>query len=70
MKLVTEEHREISSANEVIYQIKQQANISHLINLKQNYSIVIEELDRWQLLKENSSDNKIEQSLKQDIVEN
>jgi len=70
MNPITETYREISSANEVIYQIKQQSNASHLINLKKNYSIEIEELDRWQLSVENGSDNKLEQSLKQDVVEN
>lgn len=49
MTVITKNHRDISSTNEIVYQIKQQANISHLVNLKQHYSIVIEELERWQL---------------------
>lgn len=57
MKLITENYREISSVNNLVYQIKQQANISRLINLKQNYSIAIEELDRWQLTEKICSDN-------------
>lgn len=57
MKVITKSHREISSAQGITYQIKQLANISHLINLKQHYSITIEELDRWQLTEEISLDN-------------
>lgn len=65
LKVITQSHREIKSANEIVYQIKQQANISHLVNLKQHYSIAIEELERWQLSAENGSDKTLEQ----DIVE-
>jgi len=49
LNVITQNHREISSVNGVVYQIKQQANTSHLVNLKQHYSIAIEELERWQL---------------------
>ncbi len=59
MKVITKRHREISSAQGIIYQIKQQANISHLINLKQHYSITIAELERWQLTKESSANNNL-----------
>ena len=69
MTVITKNHREISSANEVVYQIKQQANISHLVNLKQNYSITIEELERWQLSQESTSEPKVEQGIKLDRVE-
>ncbi|MEI6895096.1 MAG: DUF3261 domain-containing protein [Colwellia sp.] len=49
IKLTTANIREISSLTGVIYQIKQHENISQLLNLKQDYSIVIEEIDRWQI---------------------
>jgi len=70
MTVITKNHREISSANEVVYQVKQQANISHLVNLKQNYSITVEELDRWQLSEQSYSEPKVEQGIKLDRVEN
>jgi len=60
MTIASNNHREISSTDEIIYQIKQQDNISHLVNLKQNYSLVIEELERWQLSDESSSEQKVE----------
>lgn len=49
VKSITDNHREISSMNGVVYQIKQQGNVSYLNNLKKNYLIEIEELERWQL---------------------
>ena len=52
LKVLSVTYREISSNNDVIYQIKQQDNISQLTNVKADYSIVIEELDRWSLLDE------------------
>jgi len=64
-KTIAENHREIVSSNTVIYQIKQHAKTSHLVNLKQNYSIMIEELERWQLTEENGVDNKQAQHLEQ-----
>ncbi|MCW8832655.1 MAG: DUF3261 domain-containing protein [Colwellia sp.] len=68
-EIISQTHREISSANAVIYQIEQQAKISHLINLKHNYSIVIEELERWQLAEDKSVENGQEQRLEQEKVE-
>jgi len=65
MTIKTQGHREIISGNEVIYQIKQQENISHLLNLKQHYSIVIEELERWQLSAEHDSYKELEQRIEQ-----
>jgi hypothetical protein len=50
--LIAENQREISSLNEVVYQINEQGSISTLVNIKQSYSLVIEELDRWQLSEE------------------
>lgn len=41
--------REISALGEVIYQINIHGKNSQLVNLKQNYSIVVEELERWDL---------------------
>lgn len=46
--------REISSADGIIYRISQQANISQLINHRQNYSITIEDLEHWTLPVENT----------------
>lgn len=50
-KLTVEKHnmREISAQGEVIYQIKIHGKNSQLVNLKHNYSIVVEELERWTL---------------------
>lgn len=41
--------REISALGEVIYQINKHGKSSQLVNIKQNYSIVVEELERWEL---------------------
>ena len=61
LKVLSANYREISSNNSVIYQIKQQDNISQLINVKAGYSIEIKELDRWSLsdakLNENSGED-------------
>jgi len=70
MTVISINHREISSLNEVIYQINQQDNISRLVNLKRNYSLEIEELERWPLSGEINLDIKPEQSLQKSIVEN
>ena len=78
LKVLSVTYREISSSNDVIYQIKQQDNISQLINVKADYSIVIEELERWSLLDEKldeKSDAKLDKSgsvteLTSDNVEN
>ena len=59
LKVPSANYREISSKNSVIYQIKQQDNISQLTNVKAGYSIVIEELERWSLLNE-KSDEKLD----------
>ena len=59
LKVLSVNYREISSNNDVIYQIKQQDNISQLTNVKAGYSIVIEELERWSLLNE-KSDEKLD----------
>lgn len=50
-KLAVDKHnmREISALGEVIYQIKIHGKSSQLVNLKHNYSIVVEELERWTL---------------------
>jgi len=50
-KLTVDKHniREISAQGEVIYQIKIHGTNSQLVNLKHNYSIVVEELERWTL---------------------
>lgn len=50
-KLAVDKHnmREISAQGEVIYQIKIHGKNSQLVNLKHNYSIVVEELERWTL---------------------
>ncbi|MCJ8295335.1 MAG: DUF3261 domain-containing protein [Colwellia sp.] len=58
LKVLSVNYREISSNNDVIYQIKQQDNISRLVNVKAGYSIVIEELERWSL-----SDEKLDGKL-------
>jgi hypothetical protein len=49
-KLIVEAHnmREISAQGEIIYQIKIHGKNSELVNLKHNYSIVVEELERCQ----------------------
>ena len=82
LKVLSENYREISSDTGVIYQIKQQDNISELVNVKAGYSIVIEELERWSLSDEKSgekldgkSDEKLDESgsvneLTSDNVEN
>ena len=65
LKVLSVTYREISSNNDVIYQIKQQDNISQLTNVKADYSIVIEELDRWSLLDEKldgKSDAKLDEN--------
>lgn len=49
---VKENKREITAAGEVIYQITVKENNSELINLKQNYSIAVDEIERWLLTTE------------------
>jgi len=56
IKVVVDNYREISSEKGVVYQIKKQDNISHMTNVQQKYVLVIEELERWQLLEGDSSE--------------
>ncbi|RHW75798.1 DUF3261 domain-containing protein [Colwellia sp. RSH04] len=49
---VKENKREITAAGEVIYQITVNENNSELINLKQNYTIAVDEIERWLLTTE------------------
>ena len=74
LKVLSENYREISTKNSVIYQIKQQGNISQLINVKAGYSIEIKELDRWSLsdekLNEKPDKNGSVNELTADNVEN
>ena len=70
LKVLSVTYREISSNNDVIYQIKQQDNISQLTNVKADYSIVIEELERWSLLDEKLDTNGSVTELTSDNVEN
>lgn len=73
LKVLSVNYREISSNNDVIYQIKQQDNISQLVNVKAGYSIEIKELDRWSLsetkLNEKSDRNGSVNELTADNVE-
>ncbi|NRA73083.1 MAG: DUF3261 domain-containing protein [Gammaproteobacteria bacterium] len=69
LKVLSVTYREISSNNDVIYQIKQQDNISQLTNVKADYSIVIEELDRWSLLDEKLDTNGSVTELTSDNME-
>lgn len=69
LKVLSVNYREISSNNSVIYQIKEQDNISQLVNVKAGYSIVIEELERWSLSDEKSDKNGSENELTADKVE-
>jgi len=59
-KLAVDKHnmREISALGEVIYQIKIHGKNSQLVNLKHNYSIVVEELERWKLTEEQVTTEK------------
>lgn len=59
IKIVTDNYREINSEDDLIYQIKQQGSISYMTNVQQNYLLVIEELERWQLLEENSVSKEV-----------
>ena len=54
---ISQNQRELMSETDVIYKINQRGNVSKLVNLKQNYSIKIEELDRWQLTDETLHSN-------------
>ncbi len=49
---VKENNRELTALGEVIYQINTKEKHSQLINLKQNYSIAVQELERWVLTTE------------------
>ena len=73
LKVLSVNYRKISSNNDVIYQIKQQDNISQLVNVKAGYSIEIKELDRWSLsetkLNEKSDRNGSVNELTADNVE-
>lgn len=60
LTIISANEKEISSVAGIIYRINQQANISQLRNLKQNYSIVIKELERWDLSVDNRASKENE----------
>lgn len=41
--------REISIAGDILYKINHNENITHLINIKQDYTLIIKELERWNI---------------------
>ncbi len=47
--------REISIAGDILYKISHNGNITHLINIKQDYTLIIKELARWNISVENIS---------------
>lgn len=52
LKVDKNNRREIKALGGIVYQINMHEKSSELINFKQNYSIVIEELERWKLTNE------------------
>jgi len=52
LKVDKNNRREISALGEIVYQINMHEKSSELINFKQNYSIVVEEIERWKLTNE------------------
>ena len=46
---VNKEQRMLSALGEVIYQITVNDGSSLVMNIKQDYSVAVEEIERWQL---------------------